>query len=136
MVRFSFEKGAPHSPVHIVWGPIALLVIIAARVFSIYLPLAPPCIFRSITGIPCLTCGGTHCVIALSQLDPISAFFYNPMIMLTFMGMIIFSLGWALAIIFQRRLVVKVSSTEKRFLRIMAIFLVAVNWTYLIIRMT
>ncbi len=130
------ENRAPRSPVHVVWGAIAILTIVAARIFSGLLPLAPPCIFRTITGIPCLTCGGSHCVVALSHINPLASFLYNPLIMISCIGLILFSLGYAFAIIFRRRFSLALSKTEKRIIRIAIVLLMGANWAYLIISMT
>ncbi len=43
-------------------------------------PLAPPCLFRSLTGLPCPTCGATHAVVALSHLDFGAALIANPLV--------------------------------------------------------
>jgi hypothetical protein len=130
------ENEAPRSPVHVVWGAIAILTIVGARIFSGLLPFAPPCIFRAITGIPCLTCGGSHCVVALSRFHPLGSFLYNPLIMIILVGLILLSLGYAFAIIFRRRLSLALSKTEKRIIRIAIVLLVGANWAYLIISMT
>jgi hypothetical protein len=135
-MHLKMENGAPHSPTHIVWGLIAILAIIGARIFSWLLPFAPPCIFRTITGIPCLTCGGSHCIVALSQLNPLASFLYNPLIMLSLVAMMLFSLGHGFAFIFRRRLAFTISNGEKRTLRLAIILLIAVNWAYLIISAT
>jgi hypothetical protein len=135
-MQIVLEKRRPLSPVHIAWGVIVIVAILLVRAFSNFMPLIPPCIFRLVTGFPCLTCGGTHCIIALSNFDIGASFLYNPLIMLTLIGLILFSLLIFAGIIFQRRLAITLSCLEKRGLRISAILLVAANWVYLIFRMT
>jgi hypothetical protein len=135
-MQITLENRPPRSPVHIAWGIIVILAILLVRIFSNLLPLIPPCIFRLVTGIPCLTCGGTRCIVALSNFDIAASFHYNPLIMLTLIGLILFSLIIFAGIIFRRRLAITLSPLEKRGLRISAILLVAANWVYLIIRMT
>jgi hypothetical protein len=130
------ENMGPRSQVHIVWGAIAVIILVSARIFAEFLRLTPPCIFRTLTGIPCLTCGGTHCVAALSQLHPLDSFLYNPLIMVGLIAMIPYSLGYAVAIIFRRRVAIALSKSEKRALRISVILLLVANWAYLIISMT
>lgn len=42
----------------------------------------PPCLFKSVTGLPCATCGMTRCFSALSQGDWRAAFHWHPVGML------------------------------------------------------
>ena len=43
---------------------------------------SPGCLFRRLTDFPCLACGGTRCVRALTQGDIIAALSYNPAVTL------------------------------------------------------
>jgi hypothetical protein len=134
-MKLKIENMAPHSPVHVVWGAMVIFVIVGAKIMSAYLPLLPPCIFRTLTGIPCLTCGGTHCISALSNFELTSSFLYNPLIMISLLGLIIFSLTYLAGILFSRRLIISLTSNEKTTLRISVISLIALNWIYLIIKL-
>jgi hypothetical protein len=120
----------------VVWGLITVMAVAAAWEFRDFLPFMPPCLFRIITGIPCLTCGGTHCVAALSRFDFGASFLYNPLIMITLIILILFSLTIFMGIIFHRRTIISLSPPEKRGLRITIILLAVANWAYLIVKMT
>jgi hypothetical protein len=51
-------------------------------------PLGMPCRFRSLTGIPCPTCGGTRALLALAGLDVARAFVLNPLVTAGVLGVL------------------------------------------------
>jgi len=57
-------------------------ILVAVLGLSVILPSAPHgpffCLFRTITGLPCPSCGMTHAFIALGHGDVKGAFFHNP----------------------------------------------------------
>lgn len=63
-------------------GATGLLLLIAAWLPPTSLPV-PPCLFRTITHLPCPLCGGTHCFIALCHGELRRAFFLNPLVILS-----------------------------------------------------
>ncbi|MFZ9200810.1 MAG: DUF2752 domain-containing protein [Opitutales bacterium] len=54
----------------------------------------PACLFRSMTGVPCLACGGTRCVRSLAGLDIAAAFAYSPLVAAAALGAVAWSI-WA-----------------------------------------
>lgn len=61
------------------WGAVAAASIGLAPFASRAAELAPACLFRSLTGLPCPTCGATRAVLALSRLDLSGALAFNPL---------------------------------------------------------
>ncbi len=120
------------SSIHIIWGPIALLFIITAGIFKDFIGLLPQCIFHRLTGIPCLTCGGTRSLVALSQFDIASSFLLNPMLLLLAVGVVAFSLVSLYSLISKKGIAVKLNQGQKRALRIGIIGLFITNWVYLV----
>lgn len=131
-MRIELIHSRPAEPVHIVWGPIAVLIIIIAGLFRNLSPKMPVCIFHEITGFPCPTCGGTRSVIALSRLDLVSSLTYNPLVFLFALGLIIFSLLFLAGEITGRSLKIKLTERGKRIIRYSAMALIAINWIFLI----
>ena len=129
---FRLENRAPQSPIHIIWGAIALLAIAAAGLIRPYLGLLPGCTFHRLLGIPCPTCGGTRSLAALSGLNIGDSFFYNPLVMLGVFGLLLFSLAYCLGIIFKKRAQITFSIIEKRLIRYTIIFTIIANWAFLI----
>lgn len=61
------------------WGGVAIASAVAAPWAREAAALVPACVFHSLTGLPCPTCGGTHAALALSRLDFAGAFAANPL---------------------------------------------------------
>lgn len=90
------------------------------------------CYFKLVTGIPCMTCGGTRATMRLLRLDLAGALAMNPLV--TVFGMLVAAWALADAVLFFRRraLRLQVSPAVARALRIAIPLAVLVNWGYLI----
>ena len=66
-----------------------------------HLPL-PRCGLRTLTGIPCPTCGGTRSLMALSTLELGCAFQFNPLVALAGLGLCGWVALWLLDLCFHR----------------------------------
>ncbi len=119
--------------VHIVWGPMAIIFVLAAGILKPLAGLIPSCVFHRITGFPCLTCGGTRSILALSQFDPGMSFLHNPLVTLFIAGLILFSILSLLSQVTGRSVKIELAGREKRGLRILIILAVSSNWIYLIL---
>ena len=94
----------------------------------------PRCLFRALTGLPCLSCGLTRCTISLFQGNLSTAWQWNPLAFVAVCALIVFDL-YAVIVIAGRtaRLrIVKWTAREKRVVQIVIISLVALNWIYLL----
>ncbi len=91
------------------------------------------CPLRDATGIPCLTCGGTHAVVSMMQGNLKASLAANPLV---FTGILVF-LIWALyavvATIFPRfRYSLELRPHEKRATRILAALVLLGTWFWLL----
>jgi hypothetical protein len=95
-------------------------------------PLLRPCIFRSLAGFPCPTCGTTRAATAFLDGNLSAALAANP---LAAVGGLLFVVGAPLAAIWTvaRRPVPVLSTPPSGWSRIGALALIAANWLYLII---
>ena len=103
--------------------------------FALHLPW-PICLFHTISGHPCLTCGATRAAIAFFHLDFWSAWKWNPLVFTILYGLSIFD-AYAFAVLVLRapRLrIVQFTAAEKSFLRIVALVALLSNWIYLLSR--
>jgi hypothetical protein len=93
----------------------------------------PRCAFKTLTGLPCPTCGLTRTVIALSRGDVDRAVFMNPLAALLCGAGLIYLLYAAIVLALRLpRFRPTVTATGARRLRIAAFTALAVNWAWLI----
>ena len=93
----------------------------------------PRCAFKTITGLPCPTCGVTRTIIALSRGDVDRALFLNPLATIACAAGLLYLL-YAAAVLALRlpRLRPAVSAAAARRVRIGAVAVLAANWLWLI----
>ena len=102
----------------------------------LWLTLAPklrPCVFRSLTGIPCPTCGTTRAAMAFLDGDLGAAFFANPLAALAGVVFVVGGIAagvWA----FARWPVPRMEKPLPLGARLAALGIILVNWAYLITR--
>jgi hypothetical protein len=117
----------------IVYGGIALLVLMAARVMPLN-QLAPSCVLQGLTGIPCPTCGSTRSLVFLAHGDLFMAFLMNPVV---FAACIAANLVLLYSIITLipgiPRVGIHLSNKEITMLKAGVVCLFLVNWAYLIV---
>ena len=63
----------------LLWGFVAAALAAMLPFAGRFAPLAPSCPFRALTGWPCLSCGSTRALAALSRLDLGAALWWNPL---------------------------------------------------------
>ena len=119
------------------WAPAATLITAGAALTLRFFPLYrlwPPCPFRTLTGWPCPTCGGTRCALALARLDLAGAFAFNPLLFVVAFALVTAS-GLRLAEILLGRSVLSPAPLLRRpaLLRVGVAALAAANWAYLVI---
>jgi hypothetical protein len=132
-MHFEIRNSRPAEPVHMVWGPIAILFIVTAGLLKNFAPSLPVCIFHEITGYPCFTCGGTRSLIALSQFDLVSSFMFNPLVPLFALGLIVFSLLFFAGAVTNRSVKISLTKRGKRIIRYSVFIILALNWAFLIV---
>ena len=123
------QPGYPVFPV------LAALVVLGGAAIALLrldrLPV-PFCFFKTVTGIPCMTCGSTRALGRLAALDFAGALRVNPLATVALTG--VFAVGLLqLALSVQgRTLRVSMPPGSARVLWILAGALVLLNWIYLI----
>jgi len=121
---------ASDKAIGLYWGMIAALLILVAPLAPRAAAFMPPCLFRSLIGLPCPTCGATHAVVALSRLDPAGALAANP---LAAIGVLAFLFGGLVA---GGAALADHPLREPRWsprVRLAAILVVLFNWCWLIV---
>jgi hypothetical protein len=127
---------APRELDHeLIWLSVSLAGLAFAAIwFALGLPW-PHCIFLTITGHPCMTCGATRSAIDFFHLNFVSAFKWNPLVFTILCGLSIFD-TYAFLVLIMRgpRLRLRFAANEKKFVRFVAIALLLSNWIYLLSR--
>ena len=116
-----------------IWGVIALILGVAGLVFPLErLPFL--CMFKAVTGWPCLTCGMTRSLIRLKHLDLLGAFVANPFVAAFALFAGAFCLYAWIAVLFKTRRI-RVHTTrrwEPTLIRVLVATAIVGNWAYLI----
>lgn len=91
------------------------------------------CLLHRLTGLPCLTCGGTRAITALLKGDWLDALRIQPLVS----ALSVLLVGWLAANIFcwlvwRQCLSVTLSRTEWLILGMAALLLAVSNWVYLL----
>jgi len=120
----------------LIWLSVSLASLALAAIwFALRLPW-PHCMFLTLTGHPCMTCGATRAAIAFFHLDFRSAWSWNPLVFAFLCGLSIFDVYAFVVLVLRapRLRLVEVNVAEKNFVRLVAVILLLSNWIYLLSR--
>jgi len=115
----------------IIYGVIALLVLVAARYLPV-LDIMPSCVFRQLCGIPCPTCGATRSVAYLAGGDLTASLLMNPAVPLALTAVLVLCLAQAVAGLRGSKLSFSLTVTEAALFRTGTVAAFLANWAYLI----
>jgi hypothetical protein len=124
------QEGDPE----LIWLVVSVAAIAGAVAWlALALPW-PKCPFLAVTGFPCLTCGATRSAITLLHGNIVAAAGWNPLAFAVLCGLVVFDLYAAIVVIGRtpRLRIIDWSVTDKNVVRIAVIFLLALNWLYLL----
>ncbi len=115
------------------WGAVGLACLALGGLWARQVGLVPlGCVFKAVTGIPCLTCGASRAALALAHGHPLAAFRLHPLVVVGTAAAAVY-VPWALvSSVRPRRLRVHWSAREWRGLRILAWAVLAATWIWLI----
>jgi hypothetical protein len=134
-VTFTWRRLNPlevdHEALWLLVGSASICLLgVALATPGIQLPL---CGFKTITGLPCPTCGVTRTVIALSRGDLSRGLFMNPLAALACGAGLLYLLYAAIVLALRLpRLRPTITATGARRLRIAVCAVLAINWVWLI----
>jgi hypothetical protein len=124
-VRGAFPVGAALALAGVL-GASGVILLGSARLSFIV------CYFKLITGLPCLTCGGTRASIRLLHLDPAGALAMNPLVTLAAFVLAAWAAADLVLLTRGRALRVELGPAAVRVLRVALPIAVLANWAYLI----
>lgn len=100
---------------------------------ALHLPL-PRCTFRTITGLPCVTCGATRAAVASAQGDIPAAFWLNPLVFVGIAAVALFDL-YALVVLVTRAPRLRLTFPARRARPVLVAIscgALLLNWIYLL----
>jgi Protein of unknown function (DUF2752) len=132
-MRLFLKKRAPDQiEFGLLYGGIALVMLGVGRLHRV-LSLAPDCVFKGLTGIPCPTCGSTRSVVHLSHGDILSAFIMNPLTTLCLILAVLYFIYSLVSAAFDLpRICFLLTNKEKNVVRAGVVLLLLMQWAYLI----
>jgi hypothetical protein len=93
------------------------------------------CPFRHITGIPCVMCGGTRAVLALTRGEVQAALVWNPLVAVAAMAALVWLVYAAVVTALRApRLRVRLAERDRLLFRAAAWTAIASNWVFLILQ--
>ena len=101
--------------------------------FAARLPM-PQCVFHTLTGLPCVTCGATRSAFEFLHGHFVASLVFNPLACITFCSVTIFDL-YAVAVLITRAprfRLINFTDAEKLLVRGGGVALLAGNWLYLL----
>jgi hypothetical protein len=121
-------------PFGMIFGVFGIFALLGARLIHWLNPPLPACMFKSITGYPCPTCGMTRSIEAFAEFHFWQSFLMNPLFFLAGIGIGMYSF-YSTGIYCFKFPKFKIIWTKKRtnITRLLAVILIVLNWGYLII---
>jgi Protein of unknown function (DUF2752) len=129
-VALRAERGA--FPIGAALGAAAAVGATGVMLLGTYHVSFVVCYFKLITGLPCLTCGGTRATARLLRLDPAGALAMNPLVTLVGFAVAAWAVADLVLLTRGRALRMSVGPPVARALRIAIPLAVVANWAYLI----
>ena len=134
-MQISWRRVAPNELDHeLIWLSVSGATLVMAMAwFALRLPW-PSCMFRTLTGHPCVTCGSTRSAIAFFHGHFSAAWNLNPLIFSALCAVVIFD-AYALVTLTLRTPRFRIGNftrREKKLARLALVVLLVLNWIYVL----
>lgn len=115
----------------VLWGVLVAASILLRPFWLLLPPLLPPCPLRTLTGLPCPTCGTAHAAVALLDGRILAALAANPM---TTVAAVLFLVGGMLAPLWVLAggRIPALSAQPPPWLRLLMLTALLAGWAYVI----
>ncbi len=113
----------------LLWGGLALALVALSPLAPHFAGLAPACLLKSWTGLPCPSCGTTRAALALARFDVLEAFIHFPLQSAAWTAFLTAGLvaGW---LALRGRPLPALPRRLPRWLPWAALLVLAANWAY------
>lgn len=134
-MRLVLDRTKPQIDHELIWSVVLLASGVMGAVWLKFQLPVPLCPLRTLTGIPCLTCGGTRAARHLLHGEFGAAFLQSPLVtgVILLGGLFILYAAGVLLFRMPRLRIVSVSDREAWVLRAAALSLLLAGWLYLIV---
>ncbi|HEY3120956.1 MAG TPA: DUF2752 domain-containing protein [Vicinamibacteria bacterium] len=127
--RFSATAGA--APLGAIFGAVTAAAVLGIGLLRLDQLPFPVCVFKVVTGWPCLTCGATRAFARLYALDPLGALAMNPLAVAAGLALVPWALADLALLPSGRALTLELTPSAGRWARALAVTLAVANWLYL-----
>ena len=119
----------------LIWLAVSVASIAGAAVWLAFALPWPKCAFKTVTGLPCVTCGSTRSLIEFLHGHFLAALKWNPLAFAAICGLVAFDLYAAVVLIGRtaRLRIIDWTAGEKTAARCGVIGLLLLNWIYLLL---
>jgi len=134
-MKFSIEKRTKSDlQVGLIYAFIGIVGLILAFFLKSLPRLLPPCLFRTITGVPCPACGATRTGILISHFKIMDAFLLNPLFFVLFLCLAVWGINSIIGLLFGKNVAIELDNKESKILRLTILIAIPLNWFYMIIK--
>ncbi len=111
------------------WAGVIVLAFGGIVVAHHFLMQGSLCLFKRLSGWPCLSCGATRCVLAMATGRIATAASYNPLVFALICG----GVGWLIVrAIFARQVIVELAKSERIVAWVIGAVVLVANWAYVV----
>lgn len=96
------QEARERRRISLLWSGAALVFVVLAPLAPFVASFAPPCIFKTLTGIPCPLCGTTRAALALAHLAPLEGLARYPLPTLLWIGFLAGGLAAGVSVVLKR----------------------------------
>jgi len=132
-MRLRLRAAAGAVPLGAIFGGVGALFALAVAGFGLDRMPVTLCVFRSLTGLPCPTCGTTRAAGRLAALDLPGALAVNPLATVLALALAAWALADVVLLLRRQALALEIGPSLGRALRVLAVPLILGNWLYLLL---
>lgn len=134
-MKLNPKSDTPEYPVTLgaIFAVVTVTGLVIVRLLTPYIQGRVHCVFDSLTGIPCPSCGITRSAYSLAGFDIPGALFYNPLFALTSLALILWGIGSTVNNLRDSGDRFEYSPILKKYTRLALPVAVLLNWIYLIV---
>ena len=129
--RLEHDRRTSRRQLGLLWGAVSVLLLVLSPMAERLAEGVPRCLLKTLSDLPCPTCGSTRAALALARLDLLEALALNPLATLAWSFLVAGGLA-AGALALAGRPVPEPTWRLGSGARAMIVLILLVNWAYLV----